>query len=116
MELSKYCIPKKACQGLVHWKLPERQREKNCIPCKKHGGPFKSHNTCECHCENKDSTLIKNCGGTSRLEPMKKRPKGANFVQLMRTKIKKALYKHTCKDEKCCTCELDSDSNSNDST
>ena len=31
MELSNYHIPKKACQGLLNWKLPERQEEKHCV-------------------------------------------------------------------------------------
>ena len=41
MDLSKYCIPKKACKRLVHWKLPEKQGEKHCMLCKKHGGRSK---------------------------------------------------------------------------
>ena len=44
MELSDYNITKKAFQGMVHWKLPEKQGEKHCMLIKKHGGPFKSHN------------------------------------------------------------------------
>ena len=66
MELSNYHIPKKARQGLVHWKQPERQGEKHCMLCKKHGGLFKSHNMCKCCHFNKDGTLIKNHGGTRR--------------------------------------------------
>ena len=42
MELSNYRIPKQARQGLVHWKLPEKQGKKHCVLCKKHGGPFKA--------------------------------------------------------------------------
>ena len=89
MDLNKYHIPKKACKGLVHWKLPEKQGEKHCVLCKKHGGSVKSHNTCDCRCFNKDGTPNKNRGGASRPRPRKKGPKGMNLMQLMRTKIKK---------------------------
>ncbi len=44
--------------------------------------------------------MIKNCGGASKQQPIKKGPEGANFVQLMHTEIKKALCKHTCKYKK----------------
>ncbi len=116
MDLNEYCIPKKARKGLVHLKLPEKQGEKHCVLCKKHGGPFKSHNMCNCHHFNKDGTPIKNRGGKNRTQPNKKGPKGENVVQLMQTKIKEALCKHMHKDRKRCSRELDSDSDSNDST
>ena len=89
--------------------------DKHCVLCKKHGGPFKSHNMHDCHCFIKDSTWIKNRGGASRPQSNKKGP-GANFVQLMCAKIKKALCKHTRKDRKCHAHELDSNSDSDDST
>ena len=54
--------------------------DKHCVLCKKHGGPFKSHNTRDCRRFNKDGTLIKNCGGTCRPQPNKKGPEGANFA------------------------------------
>ncbi len=65
---------------------------------------------------NKDGTPIKICGGASRPQSNKKGPEGANFVQLMCTKIKKALRKHSHKDKKHHTRDADSDSNSDDST
>ena len=114
--VSKYRIPKKACQGLVHLKLPERQGTKYCVLCKKHGERFKSHNMCNWCCFNKDGTPIKNRGGTSRTQPTKKGPKGMNFMQLMRTKIKKALHKHTCKDKKFHSCKADSNSDTENSS
>ncbi len=88
--------------------------DKHCVLCKKHGGPFKSHNTRDCRRFNKDGTLIKNHGGASRPQPNKKGPEGANFVQLMHTEIKKTLFKHSCKDKKRRTRDADSDSNSDD--
>ena len=90
--------------------------DKHCVLCKKHWRLFKSNNTCDYRCFNKDGTPIKNCGGTSRPQSNKKRPEGANFVQLMRTKIKKALRKHSCKDKKRHARDADSDSDSDDST
>ncbi len=89
---------------------------KHCVLCKKYEGPFKSHNMCDCHCFNKDGTPIKNHGGTSRPQPNKKEPEDVNFVKLMCTEIKKALRKHTHKDKKCYAREVDSDSDSDDST
>ena len=58
MELMDSCIPKKPKKvGMtgIH-----------CVLCKKHGGPHKSHNTCDCHHFNKDGTPIKKNGGTSK--------------------------------------------------
>ena len=65
--------------------------DKHCVLWKTHGGLFKSHNTRECHCFNKDGTLIRNRGGESRPQPIKKGSEGGNFVQLMQTEIKKAI-------------------------
>ena len=90
--------------------------DKHCVLCKKHGGPFKSHNTCDCHRYNKDGTPIKNHGGASRSQPSKKGQDGVNFAQLVRAEIKKAFRKHARKDKKHRTRDTDSDSDSNDST
>ena len=68
-------------------------------PLQEAWGPFKSHNMCDCRHFNKDRMPIKNCGGASRPQPNKKGPKGANFVQLMRTDIKKTPRKPTRKDK-----------------
>ena len=79
-------------------------------------GPFKSHNMHDlCHF-NKDGTPIKNWVGTSQPQLIKKCPEGSNFVQLMRTEIKKALCKHMRKDKKHHAHEPDSNSDSNNST
>ena len=48
--------------------------------------------------------------------PIRKGLEGTNFVQLVRTKIKKAFCKHTHKDKKRCTRDADSDSDSDNST
>ena len=90
--------------------------DKHCVLCKKHGGPFKRHNTRDCRCFNKDGTPIKNCGGASKPQPNKKGMEGANFAQLVRAKIKKALRKHARKDKKRRARDADSDSDSDDST
>ena len=90
--------------------------DKPCILCKMHVEPFKINKTHDCHHFNKDGTPIKNHEGASKSQPIKKGPEGANFVQLMHTKIKKALCKHICKEKKHSMCEAHSDSNSNDST
>ena len=90
--------------------------DKHCILCKNHGGLFKSHNMHDCRRFNKDGTPIKNHGGASRPQPNKMGPEGENFVQLMRTEIKKALCKHLRKDKKLCARDADSDSDSDDST
>ena len=90
--------------------------DKHCVLCKKHGGPFKSHNTCDCRCFNKHGTPIKNRGGTSKLQASKKGPEGTNFAQLVRAEIKKAFRKHARKDKKRRARDADSDSDSDDST
>ena len=105
----------------INSRIPKKPKkvgwtDKHCVLCKKHGGPFKSHNMHNCHHFNKDGTPIKNRGGTSRPEHNKKGPEGMNFIQLMCTKIKKALSKHTRKDRKHRAHEQDSDSDSDDST
>ena len=71
---------------------------------------------CNCHCFNKDGTPIKNRGGASKPQPIKKGPEGTNFVQLMHTEIKKVLQKHMHKGKKCHGCDAESDSDSDDST
>ena len=90
--------------------------DKHCVLCKKHGGPFKSHNTRDCRCFNKDGTPIKNRGGAIKPQASKKGLEGTNFAQLVCAKIKKALCKHARKDKKRHACDADSDSNSDDST
>ena len=90
--------------------------DKHCVLCKKHGGPFKSHNTRDCRRFNKDGTPIKNRGGASKPQASKKGPEGANFAQLVRAEIKKAFRKHARKDKKRRARDADSNSNSDNST
>ncbi len=67
MESIDSLIPKKPKK--VGW------TNKDCIFSKKHGGPFKSQNMCDCHRFNRDGTPIKNCGGTGRPQPNKRDPR-----------------------------------------
>jgi len=39
---------------------------KHCVLCKKHGGPHKSHNMCDCCCFTKDGTHINKNGGAGK--------------------------------------------------
>ena len=90
--------------------------DKHCVLCKKHGGPFKSHNTLDCRRFNKDGTPIKNCGGASKPQLNKKGMEGTNFAQLVRAEIKKAFHKHVHKDKKRRARDADSNSDSDNST
>ena len=69
---------------------------KHYVHCKKHGGAFKSHNTHNCCCFDKDGTLTKGYGGTGRPQ-MEKKCKGMNFAQIMHAELKRALHKHCAK-------------------
>ncbi len=70
----------------------------------------------DCHRFNKDDTPIKNSGGAGRPQSNKEGPEGAKLVQLMHTEIKQVMRKHQHKDRKCLTCEVEGESNSDDST
>ena len=80
MELIDSCILEKPKK--LGW------TDKLCVHCKKHGGPFKSHNMCNCHCINKDSTLTKGHGGTGRHQ-MERKCKGMNFAQIVHMEHRK---------------------------
>ena len=67
MESSESCIPKKPKK--VDW------TDKHCVHCKKHGGQFKSHNTHDCCCFNKDGTLSKVMGLQVSPHPKKRSAK-----------------------------------------
>ncbi len=68
-------VPKKVCF------------EKNCNLCKKHGGMYTTHNTCDCHRFEKDRKEKSNfC--TAKKGRKKGNPINHNFVQLTK-KIKK---------------------------
>jgi hypothetical protein len=89
--------------------------DKHCVLCKKHGGPHKSHNTRDCRCNVKDGTMIKKNGGTGKPHSKEKKPEGANFAQMVRAELKKALRKKASKHKKCHANDLESDSDSDDS-
>ena len=88
--------------------------EKHCVLCKKHGGAHKSHNTRDCRRYNKDGTPIKKNGGAGK--PHSKKAEGANFAQVIRAELNKALHKKASKRKKRRKDDLDSDSDSDYST
>jgi hypothetical protein len=45
---------------------------KHCMLCKKHGRPYKSHKTCDCHYFYKDGTPIKKNRGTGKPDSKEK--------------------------------------------
>ena len=102
MESMDSRIPKKAKK--------EGWTEKHCVLCKKHGGAHKSHNTRDCRCYNKDGTPIKKHGGAGK--PHAKSSEGANFAQVVRKELKKALRKRAGKRKKRHEEDSDSDSDS----
>ena len=69
MESMDSCIPKKPKK--VGW------TDKHCVLCKKHYGPHKSHNMCDCRRFNKDGTPIKKNAGTGKPNSKEKGSKGA---------------------------------------
>eukprot|EP00804_Cyclotella_cryptica_P022831 CCRYP_005036-RA/>CCRYP_005036-RA protein AED:0.56 eAED:0.56 QI:0/0/0/1/1/1/2/0/107 len=91
MESMDSRIPKKPKK--VGW------TKKHCVLCKKHGGAHKSHNTRDCCRYNKEDTLIKKNGSAAPLQG--KKPEGANFAQIVRAELKKALRKKSSKRKKC---------------
>ena len=82
--------------------------------CKKHGGAHKRHNTRDCRHYNKDGTPIKKHGGTGKTHS--KKAEGANFAQVIRAELKKALCKKASKRKKRGEDDSDSDSDSDYST
>jgi len=95
--------------------------DKQCALCKKHGGPYKSHNTRDCRKFNPNSTPIKRNEGTGSARrnghadkhPSNQREcEGANFAQLIRKEVKKAFHKpsHKRKKRRANDYECDSDS------
>jgi hypothetical protein len=91
-------VPKKVCF------------EKHCNLCKKHGGTFTMHNTCECCRFEKDGKEKSNFR-TPKKGGKKGNPVNHNFAQLTEKieKLKKALKKSSKKGKKC----RNEDSNSN---
>eukprot|EP00804_Cyclotella_cryptica_P022128 CCRYP_011604-RA/>CCRYP_011604-RA protein AED:0.46 eAED:1.00 QI:0/0/0/1/1/1/2/0/154 len=62
--------------------------DKHCVLCKKHGGPHKSHNTV---------TAVVITKTVLRSRRMGAQPEGANFAQIVRAELKKALHKKSSK-------------------
>eukprot|EP00804_Cyclotella_cryptica_P019467 CCRYP_006635-RA/>CCRYP_006635-RA protein AED:0.43 eAED:0.43 QI:0/-1/0/1/-1/1/1/0/105 len=89
--------------------------KKHCVLCKKHGGLHKSHNTHDCRCYNKDGTLIKKNGGAGKPNSKERKSEGANFAQIVRVELKKALRKKSSKRKKHRANDSESDSDSDDS-
>eukprot|EP00804_Cyclotella_cryptica_P028707 CCRYP_008223-RA/>CCRYP_008223-RA protein AED:0.38 eAED:1.00 QI:0/0/0/1/1/1/3/0/399 len=108
MESMDSRIPKKPKK--VGW------TEKHCVLCKKHGGPHKSHNTRDCRRYNKDGTPIKKNGGAGKPSSTERKPEGANFAQIVRAELKKALRKKSSKRRKRRANDSESDSDSDDSS
>jgi len=77
--------------------------DKQCTLCKKHGGPYKSHNTHDCCKFNPDGTPIKRNGGAGSTQrnghadkhrSNQRERKEVNFAQINHKEVKKAFRKH----------------------
>eukprot|EP00804_Cyclotella_cryptica_P024682 CCRYP_001682-RA/>CCRYP_001682-RA protein AED:0.40 eAED:0.83 QI:0/0/0/1/1/1/2/0/439 len=90
--------------------------DKHCVLCKKHGGPHKSHNTRDCRRYNNDGTPIKKNGGAGKPHSKERKPEGANFAQIVRAELKKALPEKSGKRKKRRTNDSESDSDSDESS
>jgi hypothetical protein len=74
MESEDSRIPKKPKK--VGW------TEKHCVLCKTYGGMHKTHNTCDYHRYNKDSTPIKKNGSRGKPHSKERKLEGVNFTQI----------------------------------
>jgi hypothetical protein len=93
-------------------RVPKKVRfEKNCGLCKKHGGAYTTHNTCDCHRFNKDGKEKSNFCAAKKGR-RKRNPINKNFAQLTKKikKLEEVLKKSSKKGQK--HCYKDSDSNS----
>jgi hypothetical protein len=92
-------VPKKVCF------------EKHCNLCKKHGGPYTTHNTCDC-CRFEKDRKEKSNFCTTKKRGKKGNPINHNFAQLTKKieKLKKALKKSGKKGKKHHYKDSDSDS------
>ena len=95
--------------------------DKQCALCKKHGRPYKSHNTHDCCKYKPDGTPIKRNGGPGSAQrsghadknPSNQREcEGAHFAQIIYKEVKKAFHKQSHKRKKHRTNDSESDSNS----
>jgi hypothetical protein len=85
--------------------------EKHCNLCKKHGGPYTTHNTRDCHRFEKDGKE-KSDFHAAKKGRQKDNPVNHNFAQLTKKikRLKKALKKSDKKGHKCRYEDSDSDS------
>jgi hypothetical protein len=99
--------------------------DKQCALCKKHVGPYKSHNAQDCRKFNPDGTPIKRNGGAGSTQrnrhvdkhhSKEREREGANFAQINRKKVKKAFCKQSHKRKKRRANDSKSDSDSDYST
>ena len=112
--------------GIIDSRIPKKSKQvgfsdKQCALCKKHGGPYKSHNTHDCCKFDPDGTSIKRNGGTGSAQRNghadkncsdQRERKGANFAQIICKEVKKAFGKQSHKCRKCHKNNSESDSNS----
>ena len=83
-------------------RVPKKVRfEKNCDLCKKHGGAYTMHNTCDCRRFKKDGKEKSNIGAAKK-GGRKGNPINQNFTQLTKKfkKLEKALKKSGKKGQK----------------
>jgi hypothetical protein len=59
--------------------------------------------------------LLKN-GGSGKPHSKERKPEGMNFAQIFQTELRKALRKKSSKCKRCCDRDLESDSDSNNSS
>jgi hypothetical protein len=113
MESIDSCIPKKPKQVGFS--------DKQCVLCKKHGGPYTSLHTHDCQMFNPNSTPIKKNGSigsalrnghADKHRSNQRECRWANFAQIICKEVKKAFRKHSHKCKKHYTNDWESDSNS----
>jgi hypothetical protein len=107
-------------------RIPKKSKQvgfsdKQCGLCKKHSGPYKSHNTCDCRKFNPDGTPIKRNGSAGSTQrnghadknhSNQREHEGANFAQIIHKEVKKAFRKQSHKRKKRCMNDSESDSDS----
>jgi len=98
----------------INSRIPQKSKQvgfsdNQCALCKKHGGPYKSHNTHDHRKFNPNDTPIKRNGGagsvqrnvhTDRNRSNQRECEGANFAQKIHKEVKKAFYKQSHKSKK----------------
>ena len=108
----------------INSRIPKKSKQvgfsdKQYALCKKHDGPYKSHNTRDCNKFNPNGTPIKRNGGAAsksghanRYRSKESQREGANYAQLIRKEVKKAFRKQSHKRKKRHGNDSDSDSDS----